>query len=29
MNSNPGLTVLPAHDGEAQDLIGYFPHLQQ
>jgi glyoxylase-like metal-dependent hydrolase (beta-lactamase superfamily II) len=29
MKSNPGLTVLPAHDGEAQDLIGYFPHWQQ
>jgi glyoxylase-like metal-dependent hydrolase (beta-lactamase superfamily II) len=29
MKANPDLTVLPAHDGEAQDEIGYFPRRQE
>lgn len=29
MRVNPGLVVLPAHDAEAQNEIGYFPHWQQ
>lgn len=26
MAANPGLVVVPAHDGAVQDALGYFPH---